>query len=118
MQRLFACLSSAGLLVAAFEDEYLQVVMAGEKLHLQVQAVMEDEKKLLHDAMEAVGVQMEGGGCPGRSGCRQGEGRKEMEEKENLEAKDCCVLGKAVGEADRAQNPLSIVCQMSFHSQP
>jgi len=114
MQRLFACLSSAGLLVAAFEDEHLQVVMAGEKLHLQVQAVMEDE--LLHDAMEAVEVQMEGG--LGRFGCRQGEGRKEMEEKGNLEAMDCCILGKVVGEADRAQGPLSILCQMSFHSQP
>ena len=112
-------MSSAGLLVAAFEDDHLQVAKAGEKLHyLQVQAVVEDEEKLLHDAMEAVEVQMEGGGCLGRFGCRQGEGRTEMEEKENLEAKDCCVLGKAVGEADRAQGPLSIVCQMSFHSQP
>ena len=70
MQRLFACFSSAGLLVAAFEDEHLQVVKAGEKLHLQVQAVMEDEEKLLHDAIEAVEVQMEGGGCWGRFGCR------------------------------------------------
>ena len=70
MQRLFACLSSAGLLVAAFEDEHLQVVKVGEKLHLQLQAVMEDEKKLLHDAMEAVEVQMEGGDRWGIFGCR------------------------------------------------
>ena len=63
-------MSSAGLLVAAFEDDHLQVSKAGEKLHLQVQAVMEDEEKLLHDAKEAVEVQLEGGGLWGRFGCR------------------------------------------------
>jgi len=83
VQQSFPCLSAvAGLFVAAFDDEHLQVVMEDEGWDLQVQAVMEDGEKVLQVGMEDAEAQMESGSCSGQFGCRKEEGRSEMEERD------------------------------------
>ena len=68
------------MFVAAFDDEHLQVVTVDERWDLQVQVVMEDGERVLQVEMEdGEEAQMESGSWSGQFGCRQEEGRSEME---------------------------------------
>jgi len=67
--------------------------MVDERWDLQVHAGMEYEKRVVQVGMEDGVLQMEGGGCSGQFGCRQEEGKSEMElrdrsKMEEMEASD------------------------------
>jgi len=63
--------------------------MEDEGRELQVQAVMEDGEKVLQVAMEdAEELQMESGSCSGQFGCKQEEGRSEMEGRDRSKMED------------------------------
>ena len=90
--------------------------MVDERWDLQVQAGTESDKRIFQVVLEDADLQMEGGCWSGQFGCRQEEGRSEMESRdrskmEGTEAldelepmgdKSRCVLGKEVEGPDRA----------------
>jgi len=58
--------------------------MVGERWDLQVQVGMEYEKRVVQVGMEDGELQMEGGSCSDQFGCRQEEGKSEMELRDRL----------------------------------